>query len=120
MHSPYERFIVGAMKRYALENGMTQADLARKLGWSPADLSGVLRGKKPVGKIRQKHIAQRLGVKLDYGGDMGQKEFIYSPEVRRLADMLEIALREAKKDFRIAKDVITRLCEETVRSKKRG
>ncbi len=50
------------LKEYMDEHGLTQKQLAKKLGWSTSDLSNTLKGRKPIGGKRLQHIATTLKV----------------------------------------------------------
>lgn len=53
--------VVLKIKEYLAAEKMTQAALAKKLGWSPSDLNDVLRGRKSVGWKRIKHLNSIVG-----------------------------------------------------------
>ena len=46
---------------YMEKKGIQQNELAKKLGWSPADLNDTLKGRKSIGKNRQTFLEAKLG-----------------------------------------------------------
>lgn len=53
MKTLLEKAVVGALFAYMGKKGILQNELAKRLGWSPADLNDTLRGRKSIGKNRQ-------------------------------------------------------------------
>lgn len=61
MKTLLEKAVVGALFAYMGKKGIQQNELAKKLGWSPADLNDTLRGRKSIGKNRQAFLEVKLG-----------------------------------------------------------
>ena len=58
------------LKEYMEEHGLSQVQLAKKLGWTPSDLNTTLKGKKPLGRKRLQHIAKALGLTFEIGAEV--------------------------------------------------
>ncbi len=62
--NPYEELIIKRLEEYRKRESISQVELAKRLGWRTADLNDILKGRRPLGKNRQQHIADRLGISL--------------------------------------------------------
>lgn len=88
MRNPYEKLIVDELKKYMKAEEITQIELARRLGWSTSDMSDILNGKKPIGKIRQQCIANRLGISFDLSDLRKKIVIIKSPQPKDVNDTI--------------------------------
>lgn len=61
MKTLLEKAVVEALSLYMKKKGIKQNELAKRLGWSPADLNDTLKGRKSIGKTRQAFIEAKLG-----------------------------------------------------------
>ncbi len=62
MRTATENRIVEMLDEYMKKENISQIELANRLGWSAQDLNDTLKGRKPIGKNRQAHIADTLGL----------------------------------------------------------
>ena len=56
---------IAALKNYMTANGLSQKELAEKLGWSPSGLNNVLKDREPLGIKRLLHISKTLGIHFE-------------------------------------------------------
>ena len=54
------------LKAYRKTEEMTQAELARKLGWSKGNICDIENGRRNLGLDRAKILSKKLGFPLDY------------------------------------------------------
>lgn len=62
--NPYEELLIKRLEEYLKREDISQVELAKRLGWRTADLNDILKGRRPLGKNRQQHIANKLGISL--------------------------------------------------------
>ncbi len=61
----YEKMIIQRLKQYIKKEQITQKEAANRLDWTAQDLNNILKGRSPIGKARQIHIARKLGISLN-------------------------------------------------------
>lgn len=61
MKTLLEKAVVEALHVYMDKKGIQQNELAKRLGWSPADLNDTLKGRKGIGKNRLAFLEAKLG-----------------------------------------------------------
>ncbi len=68
MRTATENKIVEMLINYMRKENISQIELADRLGWSAQDLNDTLKGRKSIGKNRQAHIANTLGLFFEVVG----------------------------------------------------
>jgi len=103
----FEEIIGNNVAKYRNQIGITQADLAEKVGISPAFISKVERGKKMVKVQTLFAIAQTLNVSCDallsQDGDLSQIENIQIENIK-------VLLRNQSDSFLVSIEKIIRAC----------
>lgn len=61
MKNLMERAVIDALLVYMKKRGIRQNELAKRLGWSTSDLNDTLKGRKGIGKNRQRFLEEKLG-----------------------------------------------------------
>lgn len=61
----YEKMIIHRLIQYLKKERITQKEAANRLDWTAQDLNNILKGRSPIGKARQLHIAKKLGISLN-------------------------------------------------------
>ncbi len=88
--------VLTALYKYIKEEGIKQNELARKLNWSPQDLSDTLQGRKPIGKRRKAHLKEKLGKSYEklflkeLAGSLKKKLECYEDELGSALDIIAI------------------------------
>ena len=80
--------VIQKLEDYLRTEGITQIQLAERLGWSPSALNNILKGRDPIGIKRLLHISQRLGIKFET--EFGDTKISESPPLYLAPDDEEI------------------------------
>lgn len=95
MKNPYEELLIKRIKEYQRKEKITQTELAKRLEWRITDLNDILKGRRPLGKNRQIHVAKQLNISLELPNIPYFNENIL--EIAELADKLTEEQQEALK-----------------------
>jgi len=96
--NPYEELLVKRLEGYRRKERISQVELAKRLGWRTADLNDILKGRRPLGKNRQQHIANRLGISLKIEEKQKEEKILsnLSEEDIELAELAHELSKEQK------------------------
>ena len=62
--------LMDALENYMETEGVSQKELSLKLGWTPAAVNDLLKGRSPLGIKRALHIAKTLGLRFEIGEEV--------------------------------------------------
>ncbi len=106
--NPYEELLIKRLEEYRKREGISQVELAKRLGWRTADLNDILKGRRPLGKNRQHHIADELGISLKIE-EKQKEERILSNLNNEDIEIAELAHELTKKQKEALKTIIVGL-----------
>lgn len=65
MRSSYELMIIERLENYRKKHRLKQKELAERLSWTPQEINDILKGRIPIGRMRQLHIEKKLHISLN-------------------------------------------------------
>ena len=96
---PKKTFSVDQLKKYMIEKGISQQDLAKKIGITPAALSKILSGRNLTKVATVQKIAKALDVSVGYLIGSNQSENNDIKKIFKSIEKLSISVDNLNKKF---------------------